>query len=329
MQATDRRAAADDEAAEATALAKRALTRSNESARAGQRADAAKWTAAAQVFAMRLRDARDERAALESQLDAAAQRSRQVTQALAQNVGRLQAVAAARLPVLSGRKAARLQGEVDEVVVAISAPTADLVARATAAARDAAAEAADGESTVDPVEVDDLENALDVTARAILAELRRDGAAAARRAPAPDRRKRRHRPPPASAAPPRAILPPTISAARPRASERQEPDKGNGGGGLARPPTVGVTASLPQSGAPARARHPPLRAPPPVGRGADGGPTAGSLRRWPPHPDSASPFATGYLHVGGARRLFTARCTANGGEMVLRIEDTDAKKNPP
>jgi len=189
VEATDRLAAADDEAAEATALAKRALTRSNESARAGQRADAAKWTAAAQVFAMRVRDARAQRTALEAQLEAAAERSRQVTQSLAQNVGRVQAVAAARLPVLSGRKAARLQREVDDVVVAISAPTAELVARATAAARAAAAAVAGDEPAVAPVEVDDLESELDIDSTdAILAELRDElglPAAAGTSAPTP------------------------------------------------------------------------------------------------------------------------------------------------
>ena len=46
------------EAAESRDLAKRALERAEESARAGQRADAARLTDAARVFALRLRDAR-------------------------------------------------------------------------------------------------------------------------------------------------------------------------------------------------------------------------------------------------------------------------------
>ncbi len=191
VRASDRLAAATDEAGEALRLAKRALTRSNESARAGQRADAAKWTAAAQVFAMRLRDARAEVAALEDRLAAASDQAQRAEQALAENVGRLQAVAAARLPTLSGRKAGRAQREVDEVVVAIGAPTADLVDQATLAAR-AAVDSVEPPAGGDPAEVpmsdDDLEQ------RGRLREHRRDPRRSARRAgPAGAVRPRAHR----------------------------------------------------------------------------------------------------------------------------------------
>ena len=55
------------EAAESRDLAKRALERAEESARAGQRADAARLTDAARVFALRLRDARARVAGLEAE----------------------------------------------------------------------------------------------------------------------------------------------------------------------------------------------------------------------------------------------------------------------
>lgn len=172
VQASDRLAAVTDEASQARSLVKRALTRSNESARAGQRAEAAKWTGAAQVFAMRLRDARDEMAALEAQLAAAAEQAQRSDRALAENVGRLEAVVAARLPMLSGRKAGRAQREVDEVVAAIGVPTADLAARATQAAR-AAADEAVPDAGVAPVSDDDLESEVDFAGTdTILDELR-------------------------------------------------------------------------------------------------------------------------------------------------------------
>lgn len=176
VRASDLLGAATDEAGEALTLAKRALTRSNESARAGQRADAAKWTAAAQVFAMRLRDARAEVAALEGHVAAASDQAERAEQALAENVGRLQAVVAARLPTLSGRKAGRARRDVDDVVEAISAPTTDLVTQATVAVR-AAVDSDEPPSAADaagvPMSDDDLESAVDFESTdTILAELR-------------------------------------------------------------------------------------------------------------------------------------------------------------
>jgi hypothetical protein len=172
VQAADRLASATDEATEAHSLAKRALTRSNESARAGQRADAAKWTAAAEVFAMRLRNARADVVAAERRLAAVTEQGRLADRGLAENVGRLEALVAARLPMLSGRKAGRAQRDVDEVVAAIAVPATDLVARATHEARLAVDQAADDDA-VAPVTDDDLESEVDYTGiDALLGELR-------------------------------------------------------------------------------------------------------------------------------------------------------------
>jgi hypothetical protein len=177
VQARARIAAATDEAAEARTLGKRALTRSNQSARDGQRADAAKLTAAAQVFAIRLRDAREQVAALERQLTAQAEQAQRAEAALAENVGRLRAIAAARLPLLSGRRAARAEHDVEEVVAALSAPPDDQVALAVEAARTAADQAArtgpTGEVAVAPVADDELEREVDLaSADEVLDELR-------------------------------------------------------------------------------------------------------------------------------------------------------------
>lgn len=150
-----------DDVAEALSLAKSALTRANESARAGQRADASKWTSAAEVFAMRVRDGRRRVATLEEQVTVAGERMQALERAIDDNVGRLQAFVAARLATLSGRKASKAQQAVDEAVAAISVPTADLVAHASAQARAAAEEEAAADSEVEPVSVDDLESAVD------------------------------------------------------------------------------------------------------------------------------------------------------------------------
>jgi hypothetical protein len=177
VQARRRLAAATDEAAEARTLGKRALTRSNQSARDGQRADAAKLTAAARVFAKRLRDARELVAALERQLAAQAEQAQRAEAALVENVGRLRAVAAARLPLLSGRRAARAEREVEDAVAALGAPLDDQIARAAEAARAAADEAAlpgpVGEVEVAPVTDDELESEVDLeSADEVLDELR-------------------------------------------------------------------------------------------------------------------------------------------------------------
>jgi phage shock protein A len=153
--------AATADADEARTLAKRALRQADDSARIGQRADTARWTSAAEVFAKRLRDARDDVVEAERQIAAAGPELDRLHTALGENVGRVRAVAAARIPMLSGRKATKAQRLVDEAVAGLTAPLDDLVAQAETDARahlDAAAQDADGEvSVVD----DDLERELD------------------------------------------------------------------------------------------------------------------------------------------------------------------------
>ena len=171
-RAADSLAAASAEAGDARSLAERALRQANDAARSGQRADAARLTGAARVFALRMRDARRQAASLEQQVAAATQRMQQVHTALSENLGRLRAVAAARLPVLSGRKAVRTQHAVDEAVAALSAPTSDLLARGVDAARAALDDEAAAGAVV-PVAEDDLESEVDLGgADAILDELR-------------------------------------------------------------------------------------------------------------------------------------------------------------
>ncbi len=95
--------------------------------------------------------------------------------ALRENIGRLQALAAARLPMMSGRKAARTQTLVDETVAALSVPVTDLLARAEAEARAAlaAADEAGPEAEAAEVGLDDLEREVDFASTdEILDELR-------------------------------------------------------------------------------------------------------------------------------------------------------------
>lgn len=163
VEAGARLEAAASEIEDARALAKRALVGANEAARAGQRADAARLTGAAQVFAMRLRDARAAVAEWEAVVAASSAQRHELDAGLAENVGRLRAVAAARLPMLGGRKAARSQALVDETVAALSVPVTDLVAQAVADARAELVAADEAASAADAVEVtvDDLEREID------------------------------------------------------------------------------------------------------------------------------------------------------------------------
>lgn len=167
--ASDRVVAADEletaraEAADARTLAARALTRSDESAKAGQRAEAATLTDAARVFAMRWRDARARAADAEARVAAADEGRRRAEAGLAANAGALDKAAAAHLASATGRRAAKMQAEVDATVSEISTPAAELVAQAEVdarAERDRIRE--EGPAAVEPVGTEDLEDALDL-----------------------------------------------------------------------------------------------------------------------------------------------------------------------
>jgi hypothetical protein len=158
-------AAARSDAAEARTLAGRALVRADESAREGQRADAARWTNVARVFAMRGRDARARVAEGERLAAAAAEQRRRAEAGLAANAGALDAAAAAHLAALSGRRAARLQAEVDATVAEVASPAAELVHQAeqtALAALEAEAAAPADAAATEPVPVDALEDELDL-----------------------------------------------------------------------------------------------------------------------------------------------------------------------
>jgi hypothetical protein len=177
VQLSDELAAATGEAADARSLAKRALLRANESARAGQRADAARLTGAAGVFAMRLRDARVRVASVEQQLSECAARFQGVEAALDANEHSLEGVVATCIGMLSGRKASRAQASVDEALATITASVSELVDQAERSARAAADDAqASHVHVAEPVTAvtpDDVEHELDLeSVGPILDELR-------------------------------------------------------------------------------------------------------------------------------------------------------------
>jgi hypothetical protein len=167
-------AAVEDEVG-ARELAKRALVQSDESAGQGQRADAARWSGAARVFALRMRDARARAAALEAQMPECAAAVARVQSAMAANAAHLNQVAVVRLASLNARKAARLQEAVEDAKAEVSAPVDFLVAaseREARAALEAAGAFASAAPTV-PVDVDDLEHEVDLDAAdPLLDELR-------------------------------------------------------------------------------------------------------------------------------------------------------------
>lgn len=147
------------DAERARSLAKRALSESDEAAHAGNDGDAAKWTAAAKVFAVRVRDGGERVASLERELADADERRTRLQRAIIENVGWLQAVATARLPMLGARRAGRLQRAVGETVSALTAPTGDLVARTVEVVRAEVDEAA--ENAVPEDAAGDNEGAVD------------------------------------------------------------------------------------------------------------------------------------------------------------------------
>jgi hypothetical protein len=168
-------AAATADEAKARDLAKRALLRADESAREGQRADAARWDGAARVFALRMRDAGARVAALEAQMPETAAAVARVQSAMVANAAHLNQVAVARLATLNARRAARLQEAVDDARAEVSAPVDFLVAaseREARAALEAAGALASAAPAV-PVDVDDLEGEVDLAAAdSLLDELR-------------------------------------------------------------------------------------------------------------------------------------------------------------
>jgi len=180
-------AAAVDDAAEARELAKRALVRSEESAREGQRADAARWTDAARIFALRMRDARARMAALEAQMPGSVAAANRAEAALAANAAHLNQVALARLASLNPRKAARLQEAVEDAKAELSAPVDFLVAASEREAREAleAAGALVSAAPTVPVDVEDLEDEVDLAAADPLLDELRAELAAEQPAPTP------------------------------------------------------------------------------------------------------------------------------------------------
>ena len=168
-------AAAVGDAAEARELAKRALVRSEEAARDGQRADAARWTDAARVFALRMRDAGARAATLEAQVPETLAAVRRVQAAMTANAAHLDQVAVARLASLPARKAGRMQQAVADAKADVTAPIDFLVAASEREARAAleAAGALASAAPVVPVDEDDLEDEVDLAAAdPLLDELR-------------------------------------------------------------------------------------------------------------------------------------------------------------
>ena len=181
-------AAAVGDAAEARELAKRALVRSEEAARDGQRADAARWTDAARVFALRMRDAGARAATLEAQVPETLAAVRRVQAAMTANAAHLDQVAVARLASLPARKAGRMQEAVADAKADVTAPIDFLVAASEREARAAleAAGALASAAPVVPVDEDDLEDEVDLDAAdPLLDELRAELAPEDAQDPAP------------------------------------------------------------------------------------------------------------------------------------------------
>lgn len=107
--------------AEAKELAKQALVKADEATRAGNAAEAQKWTAAAQSIAMRLQASQRNVDAMQQQLVLADQQSQQAQAAVRNNAMRLEEVAAKRMQMLGQLQAAKMQETVNKAMATISA----------------------------------------------------------------------------------------------------------------------------------------------------------------------------------------------------------------
>jgi phage shock protein A len=109
------------EVAEAKELAKQALLKADEATRAGNPAEAQKWTSAAQSIAMRLQASQKNVDAMQQQLVLADQQSQQAQAAVRNNAMRLEEVAAKRMQMLGQLQAAKMQETVNKAMATISA----------------------------------------------------------------------------------------------------------------------------------------------------------------------------------------------------------------
>jgi phage shock protein A len=112
---------ASKEVAEARELAKQALLKADEATRAGNAAEAQKWTSAAQTIAMRLQASQKNADAMQQQLVLADQQAQQAQSAVRNNAMRLEEVAAKRMQMLGQLQAAKVQETVNQAMATINA----------------------------------------------------------------------------------------------------------------------------------------------------------------------------------------------------------------
>src|SRR5688572_14308367 len=111
-------AAAD--VAEAKELARQALVKSDAAARAGNAADAQKWSSAAQGIALKLQAAQKSLDSYQQQLTIADQQAEQAKQAVHDNAMRLEEIAAKRMEMLGQLEQAKMQESVNNAMASIN-----------------------------------------------------------------------------------------------------------------------------------------------------------------------------------------------------------------
>jgi phage shock protein A len=106
---------------EAREMAKQALLKADAAKNAGNTADQAKWTQAAQAMALRLQGAENNLNSLKDQYEIAIKQAEEAKQAVGQNAMRLQELAAKRMQLLGQLEQAKMQEAVNSAVASISA----------------------------------------------------------------------------------------------------------------------------------------------------------------------------------------------------------------
>lgn len=114
-----------DSAGEAKEMAKQALLKAEEAKAAGDAANAAKWTQAAQSLAMKLQAAENNLASLKSQYETALTQADKAKEAVQANAMKVQELSARRLEMLGSIEQAKMQEAVNNAVQSMSTSIAD------------------------------------------------------------------------------------------------------------------------------------------------------------------------------------------------------------
>jgi phage shock protein A len=116
---------AADELGKAKEMAKQALLKADASEKAGNAADAEKWTNTARTMAMQMQAAQNNVDMLKKQFETAGVQAEQAKQAVNQNALQLQEISAKRMQMLGALESAKMQESVNRAMDSLNASVGD------------------------------------------------------------------------------------------------------------------------------------------------------------------------------------------------------------